>query len=46
MQQETGRITRLRNQPLASAPFWLVLLVFWAVMELAWRWRRVRAHIS
>jgi hypothetical protein len=46
MQQEADRITRFRNQPLASAPFWLVLLVFWGVMELAWRWRRVRAHIS
>jgi hypothetical protein len=46
MQQDEGRLTRLRNRPIATAPFWLVLLVLWAVMELAWRWRRVRALIS
>ena len=46
MQREAGRITNLRQRPLAGAPFWLVLLVLWGVMELAWRWRRVRARIS
>jgi hypothetical protein len=46
MQQEAGRATRLRNNPLAGAPFWLILLALWGVMELAWRWRRVRARIS
>jgi hypothetical protein len=42
MQQET----RLPNNPLAGAPFWLILLVLWGVMELAGRWRKVRARIS
>jgi hypothetical protein len=41
-----ARITNLRQKPLAGAPFWLVLLALWGVMELAWRWRRVRARIS
>ena len=44
MQQEAGRIAKLRSQPLAGAPFWLIILVLWGVMELAWRWRRVRAR--
>jgi hypothetical protein len=43
---QRGRITRLRQEPIASAPFWLLLLGLWAVMEIAWRWRRVRAWIS
>jgi hypothetical protein len=43
---EAGKITNLGRKPLAGAPFWLVLLVLWGVMELAWRWRRVRARIS
>ena len=46
MQRDADRITRLRNKPLAGAPFWLILLALWGVMELAWRWRRVRARIS
>ena len=46
MQQDAGRVERFRSQPLASAPFWLLLLALWAVLEIAWRWRRVRARIS
>jgi hypothetical protein len=46
VQHETGRISNLRQQPLAGAPFWLLLLALWAALELAWRWRRVRARIS
>jgi hypothetical protein len=46
MQNGTGRIAKLRNDPLAGAPFWLLLLGLWAGMEVAWRWRRVRAWIS
>jgi hypothetical protein len=46
MQQEAGRGSRFRNSPLAGAPFWLILLVLWGVMEIGWRWRRVRARIS
>jgi hypothetical protein len=46
MEQEAGRVTRLGNKPLVGAPFWLVLLVLWGVMELAWRWRRARAQFS
>jgi hypothetical protein len=43
---QRGKITHLRQEPLAGAPFWLFLLGLWAVMEIAWRWRRVRAWIS
>jgi hypothetical protein len=43
---DVGRIKDLPQKPLAGAPFWLFLLVLWGVMELAWRWRRVRARIS
>jgi hypothetical protein len=46
MEREEGRITRLRREPIAGAPFWLVLLVLWGVMELAWRWRRIRARYT
>jgi len=46
MARDEGRITKLRSNPIASAPFWLVLLVLWGLMELAWRWRKVRARIS
>ena len=46
MPNEAGRIAKLRQQPLAGAPFWIVILVLWAVMELAWRWRRARARYS
>jgi hypothetical protein len=46
MSDEAGKITRLRQEPLAGAPFWLLLLVLWGFLELAWRWRRVRARIS
>jgi hypothetical protein len=40
------KIIHLRREPLAGAPFWLILLGFWAFMEIAWRWRRVRARFS
>ena len=40
-----SKLTRIRQQPLARAPFWLFLLVVWGVLELAWRWRRVRVRI-
>jgi len=43
---EAGKIMNLGQKPLVGAPFWLVILVLWGVMELAWRWRRVRARIS
>ena len=43
---EAGKIANLGQKPLVGAPFWLVILVLWGVMELAWRWRRVRARIS
>jgi hypothetical protein len=46
MSQQAGRITKLRQQPIARAPFWIIILVLWGLMELAWRWRRVRARIS
>jgi hypothetical protein len=46
MQHEAGRVTRLRNNPMAGAPFWLILLALPGVMEVAWRWRRVRARIT
>jgi hypothetical protein len=46
MSSEEGRITRLRQGPLAGAPFWLFLLVLWGFLELAWRVRRIRARIS
>jgi len=46
MKQEAGRVRRLRSNPLAGAPFWVILLALWGVMELAWRWRKVRARIS
>ena len=40
-----SKLTRLRQQPLAGAPFWLFLLVLWGMLELAWRWRKLRARI-
>jgi hypothetical protein len=43
---QRSRITQLRQEPLAGAPFWLLLLGLWGLMEIAWRWRRVRAWIS
>jgi hypothetical protein len=46
MSSEEGRITRLRQGPLAGAPFWLFLLALWGFLELGWRWRRIRARIS
>ena len=46
MSDEAGRITRLRQEPLAAAPFWVLLLLLWGFLELAWRWRRLRARIS
>jgi hypothetical protein len=46
MARDEGTITMLRSNPLVGAPFWLILLALWGVMELAWRWRRVRARIS
>jgi len=42
---EMSKLTRLTQQPLAKAPFWLFLLVLWGVLEVAWRWRRARARI-
>jgi hypothetical protein len=46
MPRDEDRITKLRHNPLTGAPFWLILLALWGVMELAWRCRRVRARIS
>jgi hypothetical protein len=46
MSSEEGRISRLRQEPLAAAPFWVLLLLLWGVLELGWRWRRIRARIS
>jgi hypothetical protein len=43
---DAGKITKLRQQPIAGAPFWIVLLVLWGLLELAWRWRKVRARFS
>jgi hypothetical protein len=43
---EAGKIANLGQKPLVGAPFWLVVLVLWGALELAWRWRRVRARIS
>ncbi len=40
-----SKLTRLRQQPLAGAPFWLFLLALWGILELAWRWRKLRARI-
>jgi hypothetical protein len=45
MQTNTSKLTRLRQQPLPGAPFWPFLVVLWGILELAWRWRRVRARI-
>jgi hypothetical protein len=45
MEDRTGRVA-LRDEPLAGAPFWLLLLALWGLLEIAWRWRRVRARIS
>ena len=46
MDDRTGRVAKLRDEPLAGAPFWLLLLALWGLLEIAWRWRRVRARIS
>jgi hypothetical protein len=46
MQTNTSKLTRLWQQPLTGALFWLILLVLWGILELAWRWRKVRARIS
>jgi hypothetical protein len=46
MEDRTGRVAKLRHEPLAGAPFWLLLLVLWGLLEIAWRWRRARARFS
>jgi hypothetical protein len=46
VEKGTGRGAKLRHGPLAGAPFWLALLALWGLLELAWRWRRVRARLS
>jgi hypothetical protein len=46
MSNEADKIRRLRQEPLVGAPFWLLLLMLWGFLELAWRWRRIRARIS
>ncbi len=46
MEDGIGRVAKLRRQPLAGAPFWLLLLVLWGLLEIAWRWRRARARFS
>ncbi len=45
MQTNTRNLTRLGLHPLARAPFWLFLVVLWGILELAWRWRKLRARI-
>jgi hypothetical protein len=46
MHTSTSKLMRLRQQPLASVLFWLLLVVLWGILELAWRWRRLRARIQ
>jgi hypothetical protein len=46
MEDGTGRLAKLRNEPLAAAPFWLFLLALSGLLEIAWRWRRARARFS
>jgi hypothetical protein len=46
MEDGTGRVAKLRREPLAGAPFWVLLLALWGLLEIAWRWRRARAWIS
>ena len=46
MEDNTGRVAKLRREPLVGAPFWLLLLVLWGLLEIAWRWRRRRARFS
>ena len=46
MEDETGRVAKLRREPLAGAPFWLLLLALWGLLEIAWRLRRARARFS
>jgi hypothetical protein len=46
MEDGTGRVAKLWRQPLAGAPFWVLLLALWGFLEIAWRWRRARARFS
>jgi hypothetical protein len=46
MEDGTGRVAKLRREPLAGAPLWLLLLAVWGLLEIAWRWRRARARFS
>jgi hypothetical protein len=46
MEDNRGRVAKLPRGPLAGAPFWLLLLVLWGLLEIAWRWRRARARFS